>query len=401
MKSPSLLIALTHLALSQARALPPRVGLNTTTTLIATEYGSVFDAPVTIGGQTFHLLVDTGSSDTYVMRSDYTCINQTSGQTLPRAECNYSNRTYTPSPRYQEVKDTMFGIEYGAGIASGVMAYEDVALNSVTARNQQIAVANTSTPMGDGISSGLLGLAYPSLSSAHPANHTDNATYWFDRRVYTPLVQTLAAQSQINPFFSLALAHTPQNASVSFGGYLSLGDLPPVPHAEFTTVPVEVTKALPLNFTSNQHTLSYWTTTIKSAVWGKHNHTLTHSKQPFQAFIDSGNPASILPSAIVDPINALFDPPATYIPDKKVFVVDCAAKAPSFGLEIGTQVFFHQGRDLIYQTAEGACVTAFFRAEEVGVQGVSVNILGAAFLKNVVSVFDFGRNEMRFAGRLD
>ena len=33
--------------------------------------------------------------------------------------------------------------------------------------------------------------------------------------------------------------------------------------------------------------------------------------------------------------------------------------------------------------------------------GISLALLGDAFLKNVVAVFDFGKNEMRFAARND
>ena len=46
---------------------PPQRPAGTTTSLIATEYGTVFDAPVSIGNQEFRLLVDTGSSDTWLV----------------------------------------------------------------------------------------------------------------------------------------------------------------------------------------------------------------------------------------------------------------------------------------------------------------------------------------------
>jgi hypothetical protein len=61
--------------------------------------------------------------------------------------------------------------------------------------------------MGDGDNSGLLGLTYPSITSAHPANHTSNATYWFDRLAYNPLLYTMHNQGLIEPYFSLVLAH--------------------------------------------------------------------------------------------------------------------------------------------------------------------------------------------------
>ncbi|KAJ5662658.1 hypothetical protein N7462_011584 [Penicillium macrosclerotiorum] len=45
---------------------------STTVPLLATELGKVFDASVTIGNQIFQLLVDTESSESYVMKTGYT-----------------------------------------------------------------------------------------------------------------------------------------------------------------------------------------------------------------------------------------------------------------------------------------------------------------------------------------
>lgn len=51
--------------------------------LKATKYGTVFDVPVTIGNQTFQLLVDTGSSDTYVAQTGFTYIDEDTNFTIP------------------------------------------------------------------------------------------------------------------------------------------------------------------------------------------------------------------------------------------------------------------------------------------------------------------------------
>ncbi|KAJ5901043.1 hypothetical protein N7504_007036 [Penicillium tannophilum] len=396
-----LTIAVGPLALACARNTPARRTSSTTSALIATQYGTVFDAPVTIGNQTFMLLVDTGSSDTYVMQTGYTCVNSTDNLIIPELDCLYANKTYHKSKTYHRVSNEMFGVEYGAGIASGLMAYEQVSMGGISVKAQKVGIANDSNPMGDGVNSGLLGLAYPSLTSAHPANQTSNSTYWHDRLVYNPLLYTMHEQGLIDSYFSLALAHTPQNESTSFGGYMTLGGLPPVNHSShFSTVPVEITDNIPLWYTSGKSVRSYWSATVKNITYGSSLNNLTTNSTSFQAFVDSGNYISYLPDAIVDPINALFSPPATYDYDSGLYIVDCSAKAPEFGLSLGDQTFYHDGSDLIYQTSEGICVSSLASSSEVSLGDITLNIIGVPFLKNVVAVFDFGKNEMRFAKKL-
>ncbi|PYI03974.1 putative aspartic-type endopeptidase [Aspergillus sclerotiicarbonarius CBS 121057] len=374
-----------------------------TSPLLSTQYGSIFDIDVTIStNQTFRLLVDTGSSDTYVMRDHFTCINSTSNLVIPEADCLYASSTYTISPTYQQIPNETFGVQYGDGLASGVMAYENITIGGINVR-AILGIADTSNPMGDGLNSGVFGLGYPSLTSAHPGNYTANTSYWTNRAVYNPVFNTMYSQGLVEPWFSLALAHTsPQASGPEFGGYLGLGELPPVPHSEeFSVVPVEIMDNIPLWFTSGKRVRSYWALTVAGARYGYENASQTQENDTaFQAFLDTGNQFSYLPTAIVEPVNALFSPPAVYSEDLEVFVVDCDAQAPSFGVVIGNQTFYHSGEDLIYDTGDGYCASTLASSETVALDGIVLNILGMSFLKNVVAVFDFGANEMRFAKKL-
>ncbi|XHG09030.1 hypothetical protein AWENTII_012110 [Aspergillus wentii] len=229
-------------------------------------------------------------------------------------------------------------------------------------------------------------------SPSKTRSNTSNSSYWYDRIVYNPLFTNMYEQGLVAPYFSLALARTAQNSSTGFGGYLSLGTLPPVPHSDFSIVPVEILDNIPLNYTSGKRVRSYWALTVSGATYGS-----STNSTPFQAFVDSGNYISYLPSAIANSVNALFEPPARYDASLGAYVVDCTAKAPSFGLQIGNQTFFHNGADMIYQTGEGICISSVAASENVGIEGLTLNIIGVPFLKNVVAVFDFGWNEMRFA----
>ncbi|KAJ5102762.1 hypothetical protein N7532_003291 [Penicillium argentinense] len=373
-----------------------------TANLTATGYGTVFDVPITIGDQTFDLLVDTGSSDTYVMKTGYTCINSLDNMIIPEEGCRYSNKTYTISETHRSISDEIFGIKYGDGIASGEMAYENVSLGGISVGDQKVGIVNVSNPMGDGVNSGLLGLAYPSITSAHPANHTSNQTYWYERLPYDPVLFTMHKEGFIEPYFSLALAHTPQNEPTSFGGYLTLGGLPPVAHSEgFSSVPVEILEDLPVAFTSGEKVRSYWATTVSGASYGSSAGNMAANETSFQAFVDSGNYMQYLPAAIVEPVNAMFSPPAIYNNKTQAYVVECDALAPEFGLKIGNQTFFHNGEDLIYRISNETCVSSLASSESISIEGLTLNIIGVPFLKNVIAVFDFGNNEMRFSKKLD
>ncbi|KAL5338209.1 aspartic peptidase domain-containing protein [Aspergillus crustosus] len=376
---------------------------NATVSMLSTSYGTVFDVETTIGGQTFQLMVDSGSSDTYVMESDFQCIDGSSGLQQPQADCLYDvDKTYNISSTYEEIPNQIFGIQYGDGIASGVMAFEEVTVAGITVPRQRVGVADKSTPMGDGVNSGLIGLGYPALTSAHPSTITDNTTYWFSRLPYKPILWEMYEQGLIQePYFAHAIARSPLNqSSPSFGGYLSFGQLPPVKHdSNWATVPVEIMNNLPLNFTSYKRTRSYWATTIPSAGWGETG----NSSEPFQAFFDSGNFLSYIPGTIADPVNKLFTPPAVYNKDLAAYIVDCNATAPdSFTFKLGGQIFTHDPADLMYQTGEGFCISSISKSDDIKVGGtLQLNIIGVPFLKSVVSVFDFGRNEMRFARLLE
>ncbi|KAL3443426.1 aspartic peptidase domain-containing protein [Aspergillus insuetus] len=378
-----------------------RRSTNTTASMVSTTYGTVFDVEAQIGGQTFQLLVDSGSSDTYVMKTGFRCFDKESGLELEQEECLYDvDRTYNVSDTYEEIPNQMFGIQYGAGIASGVMAYEEVTLAGVTVPRARVAIADKSTPMGDGVNSGLLGLGYPSLTSAHPANVTDNTTYFYNRLPYKPLLYTMYDEGLIaEPYFAHVIARIPMNESTGFGGYLSLGELPPVKHSDnWAVAPVEIIEEIPLNFTSNRRSRSYWALTIPSVSWGRNGSTHT----PFQAFFDTGNPLSYLPGRIAIPFNELFSPPPVYSDDLGAYIVDCNAKPPSsLMFEIDGQRFEHNSADFIYQTGEDLCISTIGVAERVGFAGLPINIIGVPFLKNVLGVFDFGRNEMRFAKLLE
>jgi hypothetical protein len=368
--------------------------------LVSAEFGTIFDVEAQFGNQSFQLLVDLGSSDTWVVQTGYQCFNGSDNLELPQEACGYANKTYDISSSFKQIPNQNFGVHYGVGIASGIVGYEDVSIAGKTVRGQEVGIVNKATNPGDGRDSGLLGLAYPALTSAHPGTNTSNSTFLLDRVPYTPVLQNMAKQGLIDPYFSLAIQRTPFNSSTGHGGYLALGGLPPVDHSpEFAVTPVEITEAVPLNVISGKRQLSFWTVTVQGAVFNSTDHPAhSNSTPPFQAVVDSGSPSSFFPHTLAASLNAAFNPPATPIPSNpSVYSVACDATPPTFGLTIGNQTFYHAPEDLIINTGGDTCISGLGNADAAPFEGVVLYFLGDVFLKNVVAVFDFGKDEMRFA----
>lgn len=97
---------------------------------------------------------------------------------------------------------------------------------------QQVALVNYSYWFGDSTTSGLMGLAYPLLTSAYEGDDPDADTE-DTQVVYNPIVTTLIDEGLIEPIFSLALDRN------SDDGYLALGGLPPVNYTgSFASTPI-------------------------------------------------------------------------------------------------------------------------------------------------------------------
>lgn len=118
--------------------------------------------------------------------------------------------------------------------------------------------------------------------------------------------------------------------------------------------------------------------------------------------MDSGTTLNYYPTPFADAVNAAFDPPAVYSEEDGAYIVHCNAKAPSHGITIGGTTFYINPLDMILLAGTDAngknvCISG---VDDGGDEpGVDVFILGDTFQKNVVSVFDVGAAEMRFAAR--
>jgi hypothetical protein len=163
------------------------IGNGSTTGLTSLFTGEEFAAEVEFGTETFELIVDTGSSDTWVVETGFTCTDLSTGKTttegrflleLPQSSWNGIYRAllifylpaycdfgpyYTKSSTFTAISGETFSIEYGDGeYLTGIMGTEEVTVAGITV-DQEVALVTAAAWEGDGTTSGLMGLAYPAL----------------------------------------------------------------------------------------------------------------------------------------------------------------------------------------------------------------------------------------------
>lgn len=136
--------------------------------------GRVYMANITLGSRVYALVLDTGSSDTWAAQTGFTCKNDV-GTTVRTATCGFGPLYNTAvSPSFKAYSPTQtFGVNYTSGeYLKGILATELFGIGDVGAGyaprqivNQTIGVVQQGYWDGDGVSSGLMGLAYSRLAS--------------------------------------------------------------------------------------------------------------------------------------------------------------------------------------------------------------------------------------------
>jgi hypothetical protein len=202
----------------------------------------------------------------------------------------------------------------------GYFGYEDVNIGGLVAPHQQLAMVNYSYWFGDGLTSGLLGLAYPMMTGLGG----------FGTPAYDPVFTTMYKHNAIPPLFSLALARDDDIRVDASGGvvaatplpahdgeakvtpkptesYLAFGGVPPVAYdrSAWARTPILSMSALPAWGMPTTTERGLYIIQADSYVYGTRNGSAegmapatqwTRNTTQFPVLVDSGTTLSVLPT---------------------------------------------------------------------------------------------------------
>ncbi|KAI5924328.1 aspartic peptidase domain-containing protein [Camillea tinctor] len=334
-------------------------------------------------GEPYYMIPDTGSSDTWVVREGYTCLDPYYGQEVAPEVCDFGPlfRGDFPGGR---IEDQNLNISYLSGdYLNGDMGFGDITVANITVPSQQFALVDVAAFGGDGVSSGILGLGLRGLTAAFTGN--DPSADGLDNLVnYAPLVETMGASGAAAPVLGFAMSRDEARSWISFGG------VPPVAAGEYTSVPIQKG-----TLTTGKTDYFYYSIGIDAVTWTGGNATNLPSM-----LVDSGTTINLFPREVAAAINAAYDPPGTQ-EDSMVWSVACDAVPPELDVVIGGKpVRTHPSSMILPETAaEGSnrCLSG------IGAGQPGSYILGDTFMQEIVAVFDVAedRMELKFAQRTD
>ncbi|EFY92248.1 aspartic-type endopeptidase, putative [Metarhizium acridum CQMa 102] len=161
------------------------------------------------------LLLDTGSADTWAVQNGFEC-HDSDGTKHNQAACAFGNphvREFQNGP----IDGLHFYLKYGSGEkVFGPMGYADISCGGVSVPRQQAGLANYTYWHGNNLTVGILGLAYPSITSAFYGEIGKEAAW--NAIQYVPFLTNAIMQGSIDPVFSVALAKNSSNGIIAWGG---------------------------------------------------------------------------------------------------------------------------------------------------------------------------------------
>jgi hypothetical protein len=149
--------------------------------------GRVYMTNITVNDVIYTLVIDTGSSDTWIASTSFQCVSRLTQSILAQSACGFAT-LFDPntSPTYTQWIKNGFSVAYSDGeFLSGDLGEENVFIEDMSVR-QTIGVVGRGWWIGDGRSSGLMGLAYSGLASGIGVVREG-----FDTLNYTSLMFTL------------------------------------------------------------------------------------------------------------------------------------------------------------------------------------------------------------------
>ncbi|KAI6471766.1 hypothetical protein MCOR17_003071 [Pyricularia oryzae] len=316
--------------------------------------------PVSSNGDTYSLIIDTGSSDIWFVREGFQCLDYRQ-QPAPYEACQFG-------PAWQG--------DFPGGKVPNKQFQIHITVANITVETQEIAHATYGMWFGDGLTSGILGLGLRGLTGLS------------SEETYDPVAISISKQTR-EPIFSLALHRDESDSFIAFGG------VPPQAKTigPWATTPIEKLQR------SGGGEPDYYFYTVGVDQILMNNTRLSLRADNLPGFIvDSGTTLNYFPFEIAAAVNDLFVPPAILDSSQGAWFVPCTgATAPSLGITLGGTTLWTDPSSMILsevKNAQGLCATG------ISATDAFPYILGDTFMQNIVTVFDLGvKMEIRYAQR--
>jgi hypothetical protein len=161
------------------------------------------------------LLFDTGSSDTWALHTHYECLGYM-GIPANKSECMWGPTTIDGF-RYGETPDKHLAISFGSGDSvTGPMGRSDITVAGIEVKEVEVGLANQTFWTGNNVTSGLLGLAYSSLTSSYEGPVGDETPGF--RQTYEPFFSRMVSEGLVDPVFSVAIERSSNDGVIAWGG---------------------------------------------------------------------------------------------------------------------------------------------------------------------------------------
>ncbi|KAF8183823.1 acid protease [Mycena galopus ATCC 62051] len=361
----------------------------------------------TVGGQTFTVIIDTGSSDTWLMKKGFLCLNLTGFPESTRT-CAFGSDGFdtSASSTFKTFPNATFKISYGSGTGqflSGPVGFDTVSVGCLSITQQEIGTPDRAAWDGDGVNSGLLGLGFSSLTSVY---NTSDFTKTSNKNhiPYDPFFFTAVKQGAVtHPFFSLALNRGVFGADATVDpnlGFLAFGGMPPVALGKTAvTVPIQGYSAISDEPSNKNAVFQHYTIDVDGYTFPGSTKVTTKNNN---TIIDSGTSLNYLPNAVAQAYNEQFVPKATLDEGSGMWFVACNATVPPFSVTVGGKSFPIDARDQILENGTDdagnpICISGTQPGGEY--TPATIFILGDVFQHNVVSTFSVQTNELTITRR--
>ncbi|KAK6349997.1 Vacuolar protease A [Orbilia brochopaga] len=298
--------------------------------------------------QTFKVILDTGSSNLWVPSKSCSSI-----------ACFLHTKYDSAESSTYKANGTEFKIQYGSGSMEGFVSQDTLTIGDLKVKGQDFAEATKEPGLAFafGKFDGILGMGYDTISV---------------NRMVPPFYQMVAQNLLDKPMFSFELGDTDSSSQVIFGGYND------DKYSEKDLVWIPLRRK------------AYWEVDFKALSFGDD----TAELESTGAILDTGTSLLTFPSDIAELLNSQIGAKKSW---NGQYTVDCSRvdSLPDMTFTLNGHNFTITAKDYTLKVQE-TCISAITPLDMPPRIG-AISILGDAFLRKYMTVYDLGKNRVGLA----